>query len=162
MFDFAVIEGLNGGDLQMIGNDIATYEGIEGMPYLSWFGGNPGYPTQKRNEGEEANDWWGNNLLLFDDQGIQFNSLLEKKLQTVAITSAGRADMEETAKKDLLWLLPYGSYEVTVTIVTVDHVRLRLFVRLKDGTTYLKVVNLKRREDGDFFLDDFNDDFYVE
>jgi phage gp46-like protein len=161
MFDFAIIETENGGDLQTVGNDLATYEGIEGMPYLSWFGGNPGFPTGKRNEGEEAFDWWGNRLLLPDNQSIQFNSLLEMKLQTVALTSAGRADMEETAKKDLEWLLPYGTYEVTVTIVTVDHIRLRLFVKMKDGTTYLKIVNFKRREDGDFVLEDFNDDFYV-
>ena len=39
-FDLAIIETLNGGDLQKVGNDIGVIYGNENQGYLGMFGGN--------------------------------------------------------------------------------------------------------------------------
>jgi hypothetical protein len=159
--DVAVIETLNGGDIQVEGNDLALVYGIENMPYLCWFGGNLGFPTAKRQPKEEVFDWWGNGLFMLADPMDQFNSLLEKKLQTVALNSSGRLEIEQAAKLDLKSLEVYGKYSVLVAIVSDDVVSITLRVELFAGGVVVRTVLLRKKEDGDFVFDDFNDDFYV-
>ena len=64
MFDLAVIENGNGGDIQVFGNDLAIVNGIENMPYLGMFGGNLEQSTVDNEVTEFSLDWWGNDLLM--------------------------------------------------------------------------------------------------
>lgn len=163
MIDIALIESENGGEIQVTPSDLVTVEGLENMPYLAWFGGNLGQSTKKKlNASEQSFDWWGNNLLFFNQPDKQFNSLLENTMRTMSLTSAGRAKMEQDATTDLAFLLPYANVKVTVTYVTVDKIRLDLGIVMKDGSNTLnKIVGFVRNSDGDFAFDDFNDDFFT-
>jgi hypothetical protein len=76
--DLAIIETGNGGDLQLVGNDLAMVNGIENMPYLGMFGGNIEESTVNKVEKLQSFDWWGNNLLMPGNQSIQFNSSFGK------------------------------------------------------------------------------------
>jgi hypothetical protein len=158
--DLAVIETGNGGDIQIVGNDLGLVFGIENMPYLAMFGGNPGYPTKSKIEDEQSFDFWGNDLIFKNNPSAQFNSLLEKKLQTVALTSAGRIQIEDIIRKDLAFLSSVAEITVVATIISDDH--LNIAISIKQGTrTNIKIINFKKQDDGDFRLSDFNDDFYV-
>jgi hypothetical protein len=164
MIDIAVIESLNGGEIQVLGNDLATVDGLENMPYLAWFGGNVGQSTKKKLSSAEQNfDWWGNNLLFFNEPSFQFNSLFENTIKTMPLTSSGRAAMEQAANLDLAFLSPVAEYTVTVTYVTVDRIRMQLWVRMRDGSnTFTKDISFSKKEsDGDWLFDDFNDDFFT-
>ena len=69
MNDLVIWETGNGGDAQLLGNDLATTDGLTNMPYLGWFGGNPGFITTGNElENEQRFDWWGNSLLLNNDK----------------------------------------------------------------------------------------------
>jgi phage gp46-like protein len=161
MMDLAVIETLNGGDLQVVGNDLATIDGLENQIYLSLFGGNPGYPSKNRVDQVESLDWWGNNLLMANDQGLQFNSIFEYKLNRVTLNSLGRIELEEAAKKDLEYLSPYAKLTVSISIVSDDRIQMSIRIDPKDSGARIKIVNFRKKLDGDFVLEDFNDDFYV-
>ena len=157
--DLAVLETLDGGDLQKVGSDMAMVYGLENQVYLALFGGNPGYPTTTDRD-SEAFDWWGNKLFMRSEPSQQFNSLFEKKMLDVALTSQGRVELEEAAKKDLEFLKEVATITVSVTIVSDDHIRLYIkMIILDSAETKITVVDFKRKESGDFYLFDFNDDF---
>lgn len=160
--DLAIIESNgNGGDLQLNGNDLAMVWGIENQVYLALFGGNPGFITKSKIEDEQSFDWWGNSLLMPNNQSIQLNSLTEKMLQDVALNSSGRIRIEEAVKKDLEYLKPIATITVEVSIVDVDHIK--IFIRIKQNIGSIRVVMIefKKSIDGDFRISDFNDDFLV-
>lgn len=159
--DLAVIETGNGGDLQQTGNDLAMVFGIENMVYLALFGGNPGYPTKNKVQEEQSFDWWGNNLFMPGNQSIQFNSLTEKKLQDIALTSSGRIELEGIIKKDLAFLSEKANIKVDVSIVSHDHIQIKISIVQNDNSTKIKIVNFRKHSDGDFRISDFNDDFYL-
>lgn len=160
--DLAITEADgNGGDLILVGNDLAIIFGIENMPYLAMFGGNPGYVTPNKVREAESFDWWGNGLLMNADQSIQFNSLLENKLKTIALNSAGRIDIEETIKKDLAFLNEVATVTVKAVIVATDHIRININIIQNNGSVTIKIVDFRKTADGDFRISDFNDDFFV-
>ncbi len=85
MFDLAIIETGNGGDLVINGNDIGIVTDIGNMPYLAMFGGNKESTINQSttlSQGAQSFDWWGNNLLMPSNQSQQFNSLLENIINT--------------------------------------------------------------------------------
>lgn len=159
--DLAVIETLNGGDLQIIGSDLATITGLENQIYLALFGGNPGYSTKTKVDQVESLDWWGNSLLMPNDSGLQFNSIFESKLNKVPLNSAGRVELEEAAKKDLEFLSQYAKITVAVSIVSDDRISMTIRMDSKNEGARVKIVNFTKRLEGDFVLSDFNDDFYL-
>ena len=159
--DIAIFESLNGGEISVNGNDLATVGDVENQIYLALFGGNPGFPSKNNVDQAESFDWWGNNLLMPSNQSIQFNSLFEKELQNVALTSSGRIRLETAAKKDLEYLKAYAKVEVSITIVSDDVIRMSLTMKINDQSTKVKIVNFKKQIDGDFVMEDFNDDFFV-
>lgn len=159
--DLVVLETLNGGDLQVQGRDLVMIDGLENQVYLALFGGNVGFPSKNLIDTEESFDWWGNNLLMPSNQSIQFNSLFEKKLQTVALTSSGRVELEAAAKADLAFLKDFVTVTVSITIISDDRIQLKIVLDAKKPGQRVKIVNFKRLiVDGDFVLQDFNDDFY--
>ena len=99
--DIAVVETLNGGDIQIKGNDFASQGGWGNMIYLALFGGNIEGVTKEQFPTEQNLDWWGNNLIFEQDEAKQFNSLTEKKLSEIALSSSGRAQIEQVIRQDL-------------------------------------------------------------
>lgn len=161
-FDLAVIESDgNGGDLQMVGNDLAVVRGIENMPYLGMFGGNVEQVTKNKVDEVESFDWWGNNLLMPANQSIQFNSITEKALNSTPLTSSGRVIIENAIKKDLQFLADSATIEVTVTIVSTDRINVKIKIAQKTGSEKVTIINFKKSANGDFFLLDFNNDFFL-
>lgn len=141
-FDLAILESLNGGELQKVGNDLAVVFGRENQPYLAMFGGN-----------EDQSAWWGNNLLFSEFSNRQFKSLTEHVLNTTPLTSAGRSTIESAIRKDLIYLNPEL---VQVSIISDNKVS-----ALIRGDFGDMIINFVKRSvgDGDFFFMDFNDDF---
>lgn len=131
--DVEVIETGNGGDLNKKGNDLSVVFGFENMPYLALFGGNKEAVTKPRIASEQAFDYWANSLLMPNDPSIQFNSLTEKTLETVALNSAGRLLIEDAIKKDLEFMSPFAEITVSTTIISTDHLRIGIGLKQPDN-----------------------------
>lgn len=161
-FDLAIIETNNGGDLQLVGNDLAVVLGIENMIYLAICGGNVEQSTESNVILSQSFDFWGNNLFLKDDPGTWFNSQTERTLNNTALTSNGRVLIENAVKEDLSFFATMGAQvTVSVTIVNVDHVYIKIRVLFEAQQEKIIVINFKKQSDGDFFAPDFNDDFFI-
>lgn len=163
MFDLAIIETGNGGDLQLKGNDLAVVNSIENMPYLSMYGGNPGYPTKNTVTEIQSFDWWGNTLLIPNNPNNQFNSLTENLLNTITLNSSGRIQIENAIKSDLKFMQDFAVVNVIVTIVATDKISVQLTIKQNDTSVKITVINFRKQMsvDGDFWILDFNDDFFV-
>lgn len=160
-FDVAVIETGNGGDLQLVGNDLGIVYSIQNMLYLAWFGGNIEQDTKPKVEERESLDYWGNLLFNPSTQSAWFNSLTERTLNNTALTSSGRVIIENAMKKDLDFLSDLG-VEVTleVSIIATDWIQAIIKAVVNTGQKIV-VVNFKKKSDGDFWIPDFNNDFYL-
>lgn len=161
-FDAAIIETLNGGDLQQVGSDLAVVYGIENMVYLAMFGGNTEASTSTKVVTLDSKDWWGNSVLMPNDASTQFNSLTERTLKTTALTSAGRVIIENAVKKDLDFFKDLGAtVTVSVSIIDTDHIRILIRIELEQEIKII-TVNFRKATDGDFFIMDFNStDFLI-
>ncbi len=162
-FDLAVIETGNGGDLQLLGSDLAIVSGIENQPYLAMFGGNKEStvnPSAIISQNEMSFDWWGNNLLMPSSQSLQFNSLCENALNTIPLTSNGRILIENAIKKDLQFLEPQATINVVVTIVATDKIDINITIKQAQATQVV-TIKYKKALTGDFSALDFNSDFLI-
>lgn len=161
MFDVSVIETLNGGDLQQVGNDLAVVYNIENMIYLGMFGGNIEASTDNNSTPIESFDYWGNGLLMFNNPSQQFNSLTERTINSVPLTSSGRILIENAIKKDLEFFKDLGGkVTVSVEIVATDKIKVSIRVEL-NNQKQVTIINFRKSLDGDFFVMDFNDDFFI-
>jgi len=123
MDDISIYETGSGGDLELLGNDIASTSGLFNMVYMAWFGGNPEASTTGNElESELRDDWFGNALLFENEKEVQFNSILEKTLNQTALDSSGRITIEEAAKKDLEFMKDIADVTVSVSILSDDKV----------------------------------------
>lgn len=159
-FDLAIGEADgNGGDIRLVGNDIALVFGTENQIYLALFGGNVEQSTPALSTNEQTFDYWGNSLLFASDN--QFNSSTERALNTTALNSSGRIKIENAVKSDLTFLQRLGAeVSVNVTIPSVNTVQIEIRTEFQ-GVGRLTVINFGRRfTDGDFSILDFNEDFY--
>jgi hypothetical protein len=137
--DLELIETGNGGDLVKKGKDLSVIHGFQNMPYLALFGGNVEASTpSKRNKGELGFDYWGNSLLMDNDPEQQFNSLTERTLKNVPLTSSGRLLIEQAVVSDLDFMKSFATIAVTVSIVSVD--RVKILVQIKE------LENLEQKE----------------
>jgi phage gp46-like protein len=160
--DIALFETGNGGDLLLKGSDLAVYDGIQNMPYLAMFGGNVEQDTRNRVTEEQSFDWWGNNLLMPSNQSIQFNSQTERVINTTALTSQGRVLIENAIKADLKFLQDLGAeVSVSVSITATDRIDVNVKIQQPAGGTRIIIINFKKKSNGDFYIFDFNDDFYI-
>lgn len=134
MADLRLIETGNGGDLELIGRDLSMVGGFENMPYLGIFGGNLEAITDgPKKENEQAFDWWGNNLLMPNNQSIQFNSLLENTLQNVGLTSAARVVIEQIILRDLQFMLSFSEITVSTSIIATDNLKIAIAIKQPDN-----------------------------
>lgn len=161
MFDVSVIETLNGGDLQLVGNDLAVVYNIENMIYLGMFGGNVEESTNNSSINLESFDFWGNRLLMFNNPSQQFNSMTERTINTTPLTSSGRVLIENAIKKDLEFFKDLGG-TVTVNVDIIDTDKIKVTIRVELSTQkQVTIINFKKSLTGDFFILDFNDDFFI-
>jgi hypothetical protein len=129
MIDLLLFESGDGGDVNLLGNDIEMTNSIFNMVYMALFGGNPeAVTTGNEVEGEERNDFWGNALLLPNDQEKQLNSFTENVLNTVALDSAGRVKIEDAAKDDLQFMSILAEITIDVSIVMNNRVEIEILL----------------------------------
>lgn len=130
MADLKLIETGNGGDLELLGRDLAVVQGFGNMPYLAMFGGNVEASTPRtRVPGEQAFDFWGNSLFHPNNTAVQFNSLTERRLMEVALNSSGRLQIEQAVKRDLAFMKPFAEVTVSVEITGPDRVRISILLK---------------------------------
>lgn len=157
--DLALFETLDGGDLQLVGNDIAMIFGIENHPYLGMFGGNKEASTSNVIVDAQSFDFWANNLLMKSDQSIQMNSSFERALDKIELTSSGRVRLVDTIKEDLKFMLAYAKVTVVGIIPSTDRFDVEIVITQDIGSQQIVVINYRKSADGDFFILDYNNDF---
>lgn len=157
--DIAIFETLDGGDFLLKGNDLAMYFGIENHPYLGMFGGNKEASTRNIVVDAQSFDFWGNNLLMKSDQSIQMNSLFERALDKIELTSSGRVRLIDAIKEDLKFMSAYAKVEITGVIPSTDRFDVEIVIKQNSGSQQVVIMNYRKSADGDFFLLDFNNDF---
>jgi hypothetical protein len=117
--DIKIYETGNGGDINVLGNDLESVYSFENMPYLAMFGGNVEQSTNQVGEDDEQRfDYWGNSFLI--DAASQFNSLTERGLITTPITSEGRILIENLVRADLEFMRDFAVVTVTVRVISDD------------------------------------------
>ncbi len=132
--DVEVVETLNGGDLIKKPKDLSVIDGFQNMPYLAMFGGNVDESTPTRRlSTQQAFDWWGNSLLMPQDQNIQFNSNTERVLHEVALNSEGRTLIKQAILKDLDFMRAFANIAVDVIIVATDKVAFGILIQKPDN-----------------------------
>jgi len=130
-FDLLLYETGDGGDLQLLGNDLANTSGLFNMVYMALFGGNPqAVTTDNEIETEQRLDWIGNSVLFGNKEDIQFNSFTERALLENALNSDGRLKIEDAAKKDLNFLANFADIEVSVSVLSDN--KAGIYVKLQE------------------------------
>lgn len=156
--DLLLIEKGDGGDFVRTKHDFRGIDGFQNMVYLALFGGNiqASTPTQ-RLPSQQAFDWWGNNLLMPNDQGIQFNSETERVLMKTPLNSSGRLLIEDAVRNDLKFMKEFATVAVAVSIISdnrlvigvqaqePDNVEKRDFIFLWDATN--KELDMSMNDD---------------
>jgi phage gp46-like protein len=140
--DLELQENGDGGDLIKNTNDLSVIYGFENEVYIALFGGNVKEDTpQKRNPLDQDLSFWGNNLLHPNDKSVQYNSKTERALDTIALTSSGRALIEQAVRDDLNYLNAIGTITASVSIVGVDKIEIDVTIQQPASTaqnfTYL-------------------------
>lgn len=132
--DLKLKETYNGGDIVKATKDFVVIYGLSNMPYLALFGGSVEANTPNtRVEGEQNFDWWGNELFMPDEQGMQFNSDTERALMTTPLTSAGRLVIQQAVMRDLKFMKDFARVGVSVAIIATDVVRIAIRVQEPDN-----------------------------
>lgn len=157
--DLAIFETHEGGDFQMNGNDILMYFGIENHPYLAMFGGNKEASTSNIVVDAQSFDFWGNNLLMKSDQSIQMNSLFERGLDKIELSSSGRVRLVDTIKEDLKFMSSYAKVEVVGVIPATDRFDVEITITQDAKLQQIAVISYRKSADGDFYILDYNNDF---
>ena len=160
--DIAIVENENGGgDWQLVGSDVGTVLGLENQPYLAMFGGNVLESTTNNVVKLESFDYWANNLFDFSNQNAQLNSSTERILNTTPLTSRGRVIIEDAIKDDLKFLNAFAKIDVSLVIVSDDIIKVELIIKQNNNKVQIKIINFKKSIVGDFWIFDFNDDFFL-
>jgi|SRR5688500_5333998 len=132
--DLKLKETFNGGDIVKATKDFVVIYGLGNMVYLALFGGNVEANTPQRRVASEQNfDWWGNELLMNEDQGLQFNSDTERALIHTPLTSSGRAQIQAAVARDLKHMKDFARIGISVAIIATDVVRIGVRVQEPDN-----------------------------
>lgn len=162
----------NGGDLQLANNDIVPVYGLENNIYLALFGGNVEQSTGSQDRilpvnvqnsplvSQQNFDYWANDLLLSNDKTQFFNSQTERVLNSTQLSSVGRVKIENAMKEDLSFLSSNGIVTVDVTIISDDKINAVIKLVIDDNDMMIE-INLIRTISGDWFIEDFNNDFFL-
>ena len=154
--DLLLKETGNGGDLILVGNDLAKIEGFENMPYCGLFGGNVKQSTGTRLKGEQAFDFWANSLLFPNDKSIQFNSLTERALNEIPLTSSGRIKIEQQIKKDLEFFNVFAELKIVTEIIATDVLKIALYIKEPDNLQAKEFIYIWEKTKGEVTVEEVN------
>lgn len=148
--DIEIYESGDGGEMSIQNDDLALSSSLLQTAYLALFGGN----TESSTRGDELpeqyrNDYWANTLLFKTEKEKQFNSETERTLNEVALNSSGRQKIVNSIKSDLKVLDGIATYNVEVSIQTIDKVSIFVQVNeLGNGETrsFQIIYDVARRE----------------
>jgi len=107
--DLTIYETGNGGDLQLLNNDVAQTDSIFNQVYIALFAGV---------------DWWGDSIFETD-----FNTLTEQTLNTTALTPQGVAEIEEAIKTDLKFLNDIAEITIESNLFDVDKLKVDIKIQ---------------------------------
>lgn len=128
ILDIMIYESGDGGEINLINDDIDTIKGLTNQVYLALFGGNVEESTSENsNIGQQRLDWPGNEYMETENQ---FNSSFERKLNEINLTSAGISILLDTAKKDIDFLNDYADIEIEGNIIGLG--KFQLDVKLQE------------------------------
>jgi hypothetical protein len=113
--DIKLYETGNGGDFQILGNDLEAVAGFDNMPYMYLFGANL---TDTGDSDEQRLDWWGNRLIL--EPPARAVSITERRLQEFPLTSQGRQIIENAVRTDIEAMRAFCNVRVSVRIISDD------------------------------------------
>jgi phage gp46-like protein len=126
--DIFIFESFNGGELELVNDDLKVSQGLHNQVYLALFGGNvEESTTENLNELDERSDFWGNEYLTPENQ---FNSEFEKALNQVALNSSGISKLESAAKKDLQYLSEIANIAIAGSLIGFN--KFQLIVELQE------------------------------
>jgi hypothetical protein len=144
MADLRLIETGDGGDYVLVNNDIEMISGFQNMPYIGLFGGNLKQSTEGAKNREQIFDFWGNYLFHPTEQKIWFNSKTEQLLNEVALTPAGRIEIEQQVKKDLEFMNEFSTITVEVLLISVDRIQIDIKIQqpnIEESDTFSYIWN---------------------
>jgi len=160
IWDLVIKETGDGGDLTMLGNDLAVCNSIETAVYLALFGGNVEADTKlPRVIGEQDKSYWGNALFMGAFPAQQFNSLTERILNTTELGTSAVSIIENAITKDLSFL---NILSLSVSIISTDKINVAMKLIIPEELPKIATFSFVRSKDtGDFDLTDFNfNDFF--
>jgi len=108
MQDILIYESGEGGELQLISNDLATVDSLANQVYIALFGGG------------DAN-WFGND----PDIAIDQNSTFETVLKSVALNASGLQKLENAARADLSYL---NNFSVECSLIAPTKLKISVVI----------------------------------
>ena len=96
--DVLLLQGLNDGDINVIGGVVEMTDDLQTAILLSMFGGN-----EDDNGQEPMFSWWGN--LTENETEREYRSETQYLAKTLPATTFNRARIESAALRDLNWLI---------------------------------------------------------
>ena len=124
--DISIYESGDGGDINLINDDIELSHTLFNQVYLALFGGNIQQSTGEQDTNlEERLDWWGNILMQKDSQ---FNSLTERQLLTTVVNGNSLQNLESVVERDLEFLAEYANVNVDVEMEDYNRISINIQV----------------------------------
>ena len=119
--DIFIKESNDGGEFELLNDDLRTTSGFAQIVYLALFGGNVEASTVETEivRLDERLDWFGNKN--FD---LNFNSTFEAELRKNTLTSSGITILEQAAKKDLEFMQEFSNIEVEGSLIAPQRFQL--------------------------------------
>ncbi len=122
MTDILLFQSPNGGDIQYIGGQPTTTDGLETYVYLSLFGGN------------ESGEWWGN---AGEPVENQYTGELQGLLLTLPPTSGNLRRIEQAAERDLQPMIAANladSADATAYLPAINTLQIDVDVQIGENT----------------------------
>jgi phage gp46-like protein len=100
MADVRLFQTEDGGEIELVGGQIALDEGLDSAVFLSLFGGND---DDGGLDGDKLKQWWGNVDEL--DETRKYRSLTQYLLRSLPLIPNNLRRIEDAAVSDLAWML---------------------------------------------------------
>lgn len=147
--DLSIYESGNGGELQVVNNDLVLSESLFNQVYLSLFGGNLEASTRGDEPfNQERFDYWQNSLFNSEFPSKQLNSQTEILLTNLVLNSSGRLQLIQAVTNDLDYLRGFIKFSADVSFESSNIVKIIIKFELKsnDNDTFTFVYDNSKNE----------------
>lgn len=147
--DISIYTGPNGGEIEIVNNDLVLSESLFNQVYLALFGGNIEASTRGDEPfNEERHDYWQNSLFNSESPAKQMNSETERLLSKLVLNSSARLQLIQTVKNDLDFLKSFVKYTVDVSFENTNIVKIMIKFELKsnENNSFTFVYNNSKNE----------------